>query len=116
MIRKILYDRDKMLKALIVTGFVKLLLIFATVATENAKFMGMGLLLFVIVVFWNLRLSFYYSTITPNDIIEHINKRITESWQNKRRFEGGIYFIVVPMLGIGFITILLILIAFFTIL
>lgn len=105
-----------MLNALIVTSVFIIISIIATAITENAKFMGIGLALFIITVFWNLKLLFICNNVTTGDLLEHIKKSEIEAKEKKRYFERGVYFIVVPILGVCIIMMILILIAFFTVL
>ncbi|MFC8685910.1 hypothetical protein [Brevibacillus porteri] len=116
MIKDFIYDRQKMIKVLIATGILIFISMIATAITNNAKFMGIGLALFVIAVFWNLRLSMLESKITVYDFVNHIEKLEMKAKKEKQHFHRGIYFSIIPMLGVGIITIGVILVSFFTIL
>jgi hypothetical protein len=116
MLKTYLNDRQKMLNILVVASLLMFVGIIVTLYTENAKFMGSGMLIWVLLLCCNMRLVFLGNNLTVGDFVEHVHKREIEAKANKKHFERGIYSVVIPLIVVGLIFIVLILIAFFTIL
>jgi hypothetical protein len=116
MLKTNLYDRQKMLNVLVAASLFMGICIVVTLYTENAKFMGLGMLVWISSVFWNMRLMFLGSNLTVGDFVEHVHRRELDAKNNKKHIERGVYSVVIPLMGVGLIFMVLILIAFFTIL
>lgn len=101
MIKNYLYDRSFMLKMQI-AGSV---LLFASILSGSFKIMGMGFVQFLFFTFWNMYLMIKGSHVTIKDMVESVEERQNEAFKEKKYFESGIYFLVIPLVGLGLVTI-----------
>lgn len=107
-----LKDFQVMIKILIVTS----ILMFISIITCHPKIIGFFLLLWVINVFWCLKLTLNFSGYGFGIIESSINIKIDEARENNNHFLKGLYYITIPMMAIGMIMVALIIVTFFTIL
>jgi len=107
-----LKDTTLMLKVLIVTS----ILMFFSLFIAPPKIIGTFLLLWVVNVFWIVKLLFNSSGLGIEDFGDSICAKIDEASANKNYFMKGVYYITIPMVVIGMIMVGLIILAFFTIL
>lgn len=112
MINKILFNKKKMLDALILAS----ILIFFSLFTGSAKIMGTGFTLYAAILFWNLYLMWNSNKINFEDVIFKIDKEYKIAKNEKKYGKQFLYGITIPMMGIGCIMIIVIVISFFTIL
>lgn len=106
MLKKVLFNRVKMLNTLIIVS----MLMFCSVFVGNAKIAGIGLTLWVVTVFWNTHLMLNSNNINFRKVVSEIDKKYEIAKVNKKHGEKLLYGITVPMIGIGFAVIILILI------
>jgi c-di-AMP phosphodiesterase-like protein len=116
MIKNYLYNTQSMLKVLIGSAIFMFVMMMVSMFIESAKIMGIGLLVFIVSVFWNMRLSFRDRDLSIGDFIGHVDNQYEEARKNKKHFQKGLYLVVIPMMAVGLIFVVLILVAFFTIL
>lgn len=107
-----LKDTTFMLKALIVTST----LMFFSIFIAPPKIIGVFLLLWVVNVFWIVKLLFDSSGLGIEDFGNSVCDKIDEVSVNKNYFMKSVYYATIPMMAIGMIMVLLIILAFFTIL
>jgi len=107
-----LKDSMFMIKVLIVTS----ILMFLSLFLAPPKVIGLFLLLWVVNVFWILKLLFSSYGLGLGDFEKDIYAKIDEASTNKKYFQKGLYYITIPMMAIGLIMVALIILAFFTIL
>jgi len=107
-----LKDTTLMIKVLIVTST----LMFFSLFIAPPKIIGVFLLLWVINVFWIVKLLFTSSGLGIEDFGNDICTKIDEASANKKYFQKGLYYVTIPMMAIGMLMVALIILAFFTIL
>ena len=107
-----LKDTMLMIKVLIITS----ILMYFSLFIAPPKIIGTFLLLWVVNVFWIVKLLFDSSGLGIEDFGNSVCAKIDEANVNKKYFQKGLYYITIPMMAIGMIMVALIILAFFTIL
>jgi len=114
--KKILYDRQKMINLLIATSILMFCSLVVGVAIGVAPIAGVGFTLWVTTVFWNVRLMLYSNNMNVGTIVSEIDKKYDTAKVNKKFGEQLLYGITIPMMAIGLIMIAIIITMFFTVL
>ena len=92
------------------------ILLFCILFTGIAKVIGVGFVLWVITVFWNMHLMLRSSNMNVGSIALEIDKKYDIAKSNKKRGEQLLYGITIPIMVIGLIMVIIIIIMFFTVL
>lgn len=104
----LLYNRNFTIKLL---AFISILM-FCSLFTTG-KIIGLSMSLWIIIVFWNMKLMLDSGNVTLGDFVTHIESNIDQAREENKTIKKAFFYIIIPMMVIGIIMVLIILYAFF---
>ena len=104
----LLYNRNFTIKLL---AFVSVIM-FCSLFTIG-KIIGVCMSLWIIVVFWNMKLMLDSNNVTLGDFVNSIESNIDQVREENKVVKKAFFYTVIPMIFVGLIMIIIILFNFF---